>query len=98
MPNTYKEVLICESEILLIELYILHYCIMTGGAMQRIDMTDGAMVGRVGSTRVLPSEPACAYPAGPLICFVLYIFNCADVGSCGQVSRKKLCAVHLKTG
>ena len=55
---------------LLIELYILHYCTMTGGALQRIDMTDGAMVGRVGPTRVLPSEPACAHPCGAtlLIC------------------------------
>ena len=92
------EVLLCESENIIIELYILLYCIMTGGAPQRIDMADGA-VGSGGLCRVNTCSPfrsRMSTPCGPLICAVLYIFNCDGVSSCVHVSQKKLYAVHLK--
>ena len=60
--------------------------------MQRIDMTDGAMVGRVGSTRVLPSEPACAHPCGAtlLICPIHIDFFVKSVRKYINVSRTHL--------
>ena len=62
-PNTCKEVLICESEILLIELYILHYCIMTGGANAE-DRHDWRCNG--GSRRVNACSPFRARMRTPL--------------------------------
>ena len=61
--NTCKEVLICESEILLNELYILHYCIMTGGAKAE-DRHDWRCNG--GSRRVNACSPFRARMRTPL--------------------------------